>query len=76
MLTILRYGADSSAEMEVPDGALLAECRAPRDECVEDLAAAVASALAEPLDYPPLSKCTTPSDRIVVPLEGGVPRGG
>ena len=35
--------------------------------------AATVAALAEPLDYPPLSQSTTPGDRVVLALDRGLP---
>jgi len=73
MPAILRYGADSSVRLELRDGALLAECGAPRAKPLDDPALATWRALAEPLDYPPLQRGTTPGDRVVLPLDQGVP---
>lgn len=73
MTCVLRYGADSGVEMEFPEGVLLAECGNPTVS-PSDPAAAVAEALAEPLDYPTLARSTMPSDHVVVALERGVPR--
>jgi nickel-dependent lactate racemase len=61
-------------QLDLPAGALLAECSLPRGEPLGDLSGAVAQALASPLDYPPLVLGTTPSDRVVVALDQGVPR--
>ncbi len=71
---MLRYGTDSSVHLELPDGVLLAECGAPRAPLVDDPAAATTQAMADPLDYPSLGRSTTPGDRVVLPLDGGVPR--
>ncbi len=76
MPATLRYGADSSVRLELRDGALLAECGAPRVQPSEDPGVATTRALAEPLDYPPLARSTTPADRVVLPLGPGVPRSG
>ena len=72
----LRYGADSSVRLELRDGVLLAECGAPRGTPLDDPAGATAQALAEPLDYPPLVRSTTPADRVVLPLGSDVPHAG
>jgi len=40
---------------------------------VADLFRAVAEALADPLDYPPLARATTPADQVVLALESGLP---
>lgn len=72
----LRYGADSSVHLELRDGVLLAECGAPRGTPLDDPAGATAQALAEPLGYPSLVRCTTPADRVVLPLGPDVPHAG
>ncbi|NQT11825.1 MAG: DUF2088 domain-containing protein [Planctomycetes bacterium] len=76
MPATLRYGADSSVRLEFRDGVLLGHCGEPKAKALDDPAAATACALAEPLEYSPLSRCTTPGDRVVLALEPGVPRGG
>ena len=76
MPATLRYGADSSVCLELRDGVLLAECGAPRASPLEDPASATAQALAEPLDYPPLTQSMTPADRVVLPLGPDVPHAG
>jgi nickel-dependent lactate racemase len=76
MPATLRYGADSSVRFELPQGVLLAECGSPHVSPLVDPARATAEALAEPLDYPPLSRSTTPGDRVVLPLEQGMPKAG
>ena len=73
MVFILPYGLDSSVRLDLPDGILMVECGVPRGVPVDDLAAAVAAALAEPLDFPPLAKATTPGDSVVLPIAPGVP---
>lgn len=76
MSATLRYGADSSVRLEFPDGVLLGHCGAPQAKPLDDPAAATVRALTEPLDYPTLSRCTTPGDRVVVAMEQGVPQAG
>jgi len=76
MPAVLRYGADCSVRLELRDGALLAECGAPQVSPLDDPAAATAQALARPIDFPPLSRSTTPGDRVVLPLDQGVPQAG
>ena len=39
-----------------------------------DPAVAVAAALEQPLEYPPLAQTTTPGDRVVVVLGSGLPQ--
>ena len=74
MPATLRYGIDSSVHLELPDGVLLAECGAPQGKPLDDPAAATAYALADLIDYPPLARSTTPGDRVVLPLDPGVPQ--
>jgi nickel-dependent lactate racemase len=76
MPTTLRYGPDFSVPLELRDGAMLAECNAPRGEPLDDPGAAATQGLSEPLDYPPLARSTTPADRVVLPLGPDVPRAG
>ena len=74
MPSIVRFGSDSSVELDLANGVLLAECGTPRGRVLDDPAADVARALAEPLDCPPLAKTTTPGDRVVLVLGHDVPR--
>jgi len=76
MPSVLRYGADSSVSLEFPEGVPVAECGTPPATPLDDLDAAVTRALAEPLEYPPLARCTTPGDRVVLALDEGVPQAG
>ena len=52
----------------------MVECGVPRGQPVDDLAAAVAEVLDDPLQYPPFRQSTTPGDRIVLALEHGLPQ--
>lgn len=70
----LRYGVDSSLFLDLPDGALVAACDAPRGTPIVDTASAVADALDAPLDYPPLSKAVVPGDKVVLALDPGLPQ--
>ncbi len=72
-MAVLHYGADSSIDLELAGGALPVECGVPRGRPPDDLEAAVAASLDEPLDYPPLGRTTTPADRVVVALDRGLP---
>jgi nickel-dependent lactate racemase len=74
MKSSLRYGRDLEIWLEFAEGVLLAECGTPPDQPLESSAANVKSTLAKPLDYPPLSRCTTPGDRICVALDQGIPQ--
>ena len=74
METVVRYGAGSSVELDLPDGSLLADCELPLRPALEDTAAAVGAALAEPLEFPALARGTTPGDRVVLALDRDVPQ--
>ncbi len=76
MAATLRYGADCSVQLDFPEGVLLAQCGAPGASPLDDPATATLQALAEPLDYPSLARSTTPGDRVVLPLDQGIPRAG
>jgi nickel-dependent lactate racemase len=73
-MAVLRYGVDSSLELEFPQGTAPIECGTPRGRPLADLAAAVTEALQKPLEYPSLARSTTPGDRVVLALDDGVPQ--
>jgi nickel-dependent lactate racemase len=74
-MAVLRYGIDSSVCLEFAEGVTPAQCGTPRGRPLDDLAAAVADVLDDPLDYPSLARSTTPGDRVVLVLDRGLPRG-
>ena len=71
-MTVLRYGIDSSVRLEFAQRVHPAEYGVPRGTPLDDPAAAVAAALEDPLDYPPLAQSTTPGDRVVLALGHGL----
>jgi lactate racemase len=73
-MSILKYGAGSAVRVELSGGVQPQESATPRGSALSDLGAAVAEALEQPLDYPPLRQSTTPGDRIVLALGQGLPR--
>lgn len=75
MTLVVRFGAHSSAQLDIPSEALIATCEAPRGKPIKDLAAAVDRALAEPLEFPPLAQSVVPGDKVVLALASGVPQG-
>jgi nickel-dependent lactate racemase len=74
MTSALRYGTDLSLSLELPPKALVAHCDAPRGEPLLRVADAVDTALAEPLDFPPLAQAAVPGDKVVLALSEGVPQ--
>ncbi|NQU21515.1 MAG: DUF2088 domain-containing protein [Candidatus Nealsonbacteria bacterium] len=73
-MAILRYGIDSTARLEPPEGGTIVECGRPQGRPLADLTAAVTEALNDPLEYPPFLQSTTPGDRVVLALEYGLPQ--
>ena len=73
-MTVLRYGTDSSVALQFAAGVTLEQCGTPQGVPLADPAVAVAAALEEPLEYPPLAQTTTPGDRVVVVLGSGLPQ--
>jgi len=71
---LLRYGTDSSVDLDLAEKSILADFGHPPEEPLGDLRAAVAAAVGEPLEYPALAQCTTPSDRVVLALDTGSPQ--
>ncbi len=74
MTTTLPYGARSILELDIPPGALVAQCGQPPGNAIADPARAIAQALDAPLDYPPLRQSVVPGDKIVLALGEGVPQ--
>lgn len=75
MMHQLKYGASSTLELDVPDAALIARPD-ETDKVIEDPAAAVRKALADPVNFPPLSQAVVPGDRVVLALDPEVPQAG
>ena len=70
----LNYGTGASVQIDVPVTAVLADCPIPRGEPLDDPVAAVAAALLDPLDFPPLTRSTLPGDQIVLAVDRAVPQ--
>ena len=67
----LSYGVKGRFALEVPAGALAGTHFAP--ESLDEVAAAAAAAIAEPLDYPALREAVVPGDRVVIALQSNLP---
>lgn len=74
MLTKLRYGIDSTLQLELPEQTLVANLDAPRGRPLADPGLALRESLRAPLDFPPLAKSVIPGDRVAIALDHGVPR--
>ncbi len=70
----LRYGDARELRIELPAEATVADYSEPRGCPLTNPATAVAAALSEPWDYPPLSQAVTPGDRVVLAIDRGVPQ--
>jgi lactate racemase len=73
-MIVFRYGDNSSVELDSAEGASSNELGVPRGQPLANLRAAATAALSEPLEYPPLARCMTPGDRIVIALDHGLPQ--
>ena len=71
---VLRYGAGRAIELDLPERHLLADWTGPRGDAIDDPVAAVAAALADPLEFPPLAQATAPGDRIAIAIGDVVPQ--
>ncbi|MEK6248099.1 MAG: hypothetical protein N2C12_07960, partial [Planctomycetales bacterium] len=74
MSLTVKYGENGQLPLDVPAGALVAEFGHPSTSAVADAGAAMATALAEPIDFPPLMSAVVPGDRVVIPLDPGLPQ--
>jgi len=74
MIQTLRYGTNRTLELELPEDVVLANCTARRAQPLDDPAAAIAAALADPIDFPPLSQATVPGDRVAIVVAPGLPQ--
>ena len=73
-MTVLRYGTDSSVALQFAVEVPVEQCGVPQGVPLANPAVAIAAALEQPLEYPPLKQTTTPGDRVVVALGSGVPQ--
>jgi len=73
-MACLRYGIDSSLDLEIAERALVAWCKVPRGEPLAAIGDAMRQALGEPLDFPPLARAVVPDDKVAIALDPGVPR--
>ena len=63
-------------DVDIPDSVLDLEFSAITPAALEDPAAAIAAAMAEPLGFPPLSQVIIPGDQVAIALDRTVPCGG
>lgn len=74
MPTSVRYGSDSTLNLELPPDVLIAACDVPRATALDDPAAVVSEAIQSPLNFPPLELALVPGDQIVLAVDPAVPQ--
>ena len=72
--TQIEFGCDSGVQLRLPPETCLVDCSPPRDRVLQDVSAAVAAMLDEPLDFPALASATVPGDQIVLAVDHEVPQ--
>ena len=72
MLTTLHYGSGSKFDLQLDECIYLGPSQ---EDVIErgQLSDVVRTALAKPMDFPPLAACTVPGDMVVVALQRGLP---
>ena len=70
------FGDQEIFNLEIPTSRLDNEFSAITPASLEDPAAAIATALADPLGFPPLARTLVPGDRVVIALDNNVPSAG
>jgi len=69
------YGTNEILEVESTSTVVLAHSPGADASPIKDVDAATREVLANPLELPPLAQCITGSDRVVLALRRGTPRG-
>lgn len=67
------YGTNSEIALDLPAGAIVADCRAAKSADIPALELAQ-RAIATLLDFPPLRRAVVPGDHIILALSPGVPQ--
>jgi nickel-dependent lactate racemase len=76
MFQNLCYGDRGILDVDISESMLDAEFSAITPAPLEDPAAAMAGAVAEPLGFPPLCRTLVPGDQVAIALDRNVPCGG
>lgn len=71
MLTSLQIGKEHQVDLELPDSVIASA--PPKTAGVEDAAATMAAALADPIDFPSLQQIVLPDDAVAIALQPGLP---
>lgn len=74
MIRVLRYGEGAALNIDPSPDALLTDLTAPPGKPLADPGAAVETALANPLDFPPITRATVRGDRVVLAIDTDVPQ--
>lgn len=75
MSLVLPYGVDSRLDVDLPPEILRESNLTPRGNPLSDVASAVASALQEPVAFPPVEQMIIPGDRVTIVLSPEVVQG-
>ncbi len=70
----LHYGQNERLNLDFSATQLLAHVGQPTSEPLDDVVAAVAASLADPLDFPPLQQSVLPEDKVAIAVDGGIPQ--
>lgn len=70
----LPYGQNACLELDVPEEKILAWYGRHAGQPLDDIVAAMAAAIHDPIGYPPLTQAVVPGDRIAIPLDPALPQ--
>ena len=70
----LPYGQNAILNLQLPEEKLLAWYGRSLGEPLDDIVAAMAAALLDPLGYPPLTQAVVSGDRVAIPIDPALPR--
>ena len=70
----LAYGRSAVLNLTLPEEKILASYGPAAGDPLDDLVAAVAAAMLDPIGYPPLTQAVVSGDRIAVPLDPSIPK--
>jgi nickel-dependent lactate racemase len=70
----LAYGQNAALDLDIAEEKLVASYGSHAGEPLDDIVAAVAAAILDPLGYPPLTQAVVAGDRIAIPVDPAVPR--
>ena len=69
----LQYGEHAQVELHTAEESPTVVLGMPHAQPIDDLPAAIACAINDPIDFPALRRATTPGDRVVLAIAPGLP---